>query len=957
MLGHHHRLAALGCVGLLMIAMAPVTTAATASEEVGLGMNTQSAKALREAGAPPQYSSYWVGPWTLQYGWHSLDNMLRDAKAQGTTPVIYWYYWGDSISPSCVDDGCNGRTREQWSYGTRTLADHVRTHMGGTRAIVVVENEFNKNGIDSTSYAPVFDRHLKTQIDTLSAVEGLEVVLGYGAWMEQNWDRFPLAIAASDTIGFQMMRASTRDTEANYRGAPDKIASTLAHSVRLGKPTFLYDLALSSYPDAKWARIQADTIRGIIDRSAEYAAMGLEGIVYRELNDNPSMDPANYFGEAEKHWGLRDAAGNPKPAFEHWLAAYGQVLQAPEPNVPATFEGESIPATTGRAENDARASGGKVWNLWANGELRQVLVAPAGNYTVTALARGASAGGVDARMEIRLNGHTLSGFSVPSGTLRPYSVNVRLTEGTSILAIAFTNDAVVNSQDRNLYVDLVRVDANRVPAPSFTASVSDLSVVVDASGSTDADGHALTYAWDFGDGTTATGVTATKTYPTAGEYPITLTVRDWTSAANATQRVGVTAPVLTAFFNATGDHLDWSFDATASADPGGGPMTYAWDFGDGTGARGALVNRTYAKGGNYSVTLLVSNATTTAVTGRVVTAVTPNVPPVAAFNVTGLNLTWTLDASGSYDPDGGAMAYAWDFGDGTTATGLAVTKTYARAGEYAVSLTVRDDKNASAASRTVAAVAPNLPPTASFALSGGGQLLTFDASGSADPEGHELRYEWSFGDGGPVVLGKRVVKDYARQGAYTVTLTVVDHLGLIARSVQTVQATPFAAQFTPHDGGNWWVQARVSGNEPVQSVCASVNGGECRPLKLQSWGSWATSFNVPSGSKLTFTATSTSGRQATSVAYEWPSGMPYLTATFRPHGGNAWWVQANVDASQPLKSVCASVNGGACRPLALQSWGSWAASMPAPSGSQVTFIATSTSNQVVTSSSYKWPVS
>ena len=48
----------------------------------------------------------------------------------------------------------------------------------------------------------------------------------------------------------------------------------------------------------------------------------------------------------------------------------------------------------------------------------------------------------------------------------------------------------------------------------------------DASGSHDEDGEIVSYTWDFGDDSFATGVTASHTYDSAGEYTVTLTVED-----------------------------------------------------------------------------------------------------------------------------------------------------------------------------------------------------------------------------------------------------------------------------------------------------------------------------------------------------------------------------------------------------------------------------------------------
>ena len=55
----------------------------------------------------------------------------------------------------------------------------------------------------------------------------------------------------------------------------------------------------------------------------------------------------------------------------------------------------------------------------------------------------------------------------------------------------------------------------------------------------------------------------------------------------------------------------------------------------------------------------------------------------------------TFDASASSPGDGGAIvAYAWDLGDGTTASGETVTHTYLADGEYTVTLTVTDEAGA-----------------------------------------------------------------------------------------------------------------------------------------------------------------------------------------------------------------------------------------------------------------------
>jgi PKD repeat protein len=64
------------------------------------------------------------------------------------------------------------------------------------------------------------------------------------------------------------------------------------------------------------------------------------------------------------------------------------------------------------------------------------------------------------------------------------------------------------------------------PIASFTTAISQFQVTVNGSGSYDPDGSIVSYAWNFGDGSTATGVTATHSYATLGTWSITLTVTD-----------------------------------------------------------------------------------------------------------------------------------------------------------------------------------------------------------------------------------------------------------------------------------------------------------------------------------------------------------------------------------------------------------------------------------------------
>ncbi|MEX0691021.1 MAG: S8 family serine peptidase [Gemmatimonadales bacterium] len=83
---------------------------------------------------------------------------------------------------------------------------------------------------------------------------------------------------------------------------------------------------------------------------------------------------------------------------------------------------------------------------------------------------------------------------------------------------------------------------NSPPNASFTFSCTDLSCSFDGAGSTDSDGSITSYAWNFGDGSTGSGVTVSHTYGADGTFTVTLTVTDDDGATdNASQNVTVSS--------------------------------------------------------------------------------------------------------------------------------------------------------------------------------------------------------------------------------------------------------------------------------------------------------------------------------------------------------------------------------------------------------------------------------
>lgn len=115
-------------------------------------------------------------------------------------------------------------------------------------------------------------------------------------------------------------------------------------------------------------------------------------------------------------------------------------------------------------------------------------------------------------------------------------------------------------------------------------------------------------------------------------------------------------------------------------------QSWQWEFGDGTADTGQTVFHRFSKAGTYEVTLAITGAGETVKIIERVTiypAVEAQITPFSGSVLEGKSVTF--DGSKSY---GAIGTYHWDFGDGSTASGKQVTKSFSKAGIYRVTLTV-----------------------------------------------------------------------------------------------------------------------------------------------------------------------------------------------------------------------------------------------------------------------------
>jgi len=385
--------------------------------------------------------------------------------------------------------------------------------------------------------------------------------------------------------------------------------------------------------------------------------------------------------------------------------------------------------------------------------------------------------------------------------------NSYVDDGTFIVTLTVTDD----DNATGIATSTIHVN-NRPPIAVFTESAETVyngdAITFNASSSYDPDGLVVSFFWDFGDGTNATGIETSHVFTENSNYTVTLTVTDNDGATDITQstKTVLNRPPIAVFTESTvtvliGESI--TFNASASFDPDGSIVSYFWDFGDGANATGVTTQHSYSSSGVYTVTLTVTDdegemATTTATKTVEIT------PPVALFTesnqTASTNEPITFNASDSYDSDGVIVSFFWDFGDGTNATGVTAEHSYSTAGNYTVTLEVTDNDGATDTATATKTISNRLP-TASFTESAEtvytGEIISFNASDSYDPDGVIVGYFWDFGDGANAT-GVTAAHSYVDNGNYTVILTITDNNGATANatSTKTILNSPPVAIFS-----------------------------------------------------------------------------------------------------------------------------------------------------------------
>ncbi|MBK8227291.1 MAG: PKD domain-containing protein [Flavobacteriales bacterium] len=300
-----------------------------------------------------------------------------------------------------------------------------------------------------------------------------------------------------------------------------------------------------------------------------------------------------------------------------------------------------------------------------------------------------------------------------------------------------------NELRRICYTLAVNLPPVAVATQSVQYGPGPLTVNFNAGGSSDPENGALTYLWNFGNGSpNSTLPNPSRTFnappgvPTT--YTVTLTVTDnigqtatqqlIVSVNNTPPAVNITSIPLPAFYPVG---IDTTFQLQAAVtDPEHGPaqLTYAWrttlhhnththpEPFDNNVSSSTVISGVGCDGETffYVVSLTVTDAGGLSTTEQREIhprcfAIAPTAIVLASASSGESPLAVTFDGTQSYDP-GQIVSYAWDFGDGTSSTSPTPSKTFTDTGDHQVTLTVTDNDGLTGTAVKVISVLSFLPP-------------------------------------------------------------------------------------------------------------------------------------------------------------------------------------------------------------------------------------------------------
>jgi PKD domain-containing protein/putative Ig domain-containing protein len=309
-----------------------------------------------------------------------------------------------------------------------------------------------------------------------------------------------------------------------------------------------------------------------------------------------------------------------------------------------------------------------------------------------------------------------AGAAITAGGAFTWTPTEAQGPGVYPVTVIVTDDGVGSLSDsETIQVTVLEVNLAPVLAQIGNKTGFVLSPLTFTATATDADipANVLTFSLDpglpFGAAMTPGGVFS-WTPATTGAFPATIRVTDnGTPPLSDSETITIVVtfgqsipPVLEPIPNTTVDEGAVLTQTISASDPQNLPVTFTktsgpiWMTVTTTSPTTGLITLTpdFASAGSYTATVRASNGSAV-YDEKSFQILVQNVCRAPLADAGGpyagtAGIPVAFNGTGSADPDGDALAYAWDFGDGTTGTGATPNHPYALTGTYLISLHVTD---------------------------------------------------------------------------------------------------------------------------------------------------------------------------------------------------------------------------------------------------------------------------
>ncbi len=369
-----------------------------------------------------------------------------------------------------------------------------------------------------------------------------------------------------------------------------------------------------------------------------------------------------------------------------------------------------------------------------------------------------------------------------SGT---YNVQLIVTNANGGLKDTISHSVTVAIKPKALFT----TNLTHSPSVSFTntSSSTDTAAVV----------NSLTYAWDFGDGSTSNVKSpSAHLYAWGADFTVTLTVTNPISGLQDVYTRVITVHIKPQANYSIGSQVyspnayaqpSITFTNSSSVADSHGSLTYSWDFGDGATSTSTSPSHVFKGSGVYSVTLIATNSNG-GLQDVSVQNVTVAIKPNAQFSLnSGSNPTISFtNTSSSTDTavTTNALNYSWDFGDGSTSLVASPSAhLYASGGDKTIALTVTNPISGLQDVFTTT-ITIRIAPQASFTIGNpvaspddyGQPAYTFTNTTSVNDLAANLTYAWDFGDLSASTVASPT-HTYTNSGVYQLKLIVTNQNG------------------------------------------------------------------------------------------------------------------------------------------------------------------------------------